>query len=216
MRATLLLITALASVLLSGCGNDLLVVQRLQSLKPEPQQPFDDQTPAYQDWQGQFEYAEALLQQGRPLTAIYWYSKCANGGHLPCIRQLGYAYMQGGATGHDPYLGLELLTRSLDPTDAGMLNDMAWFLATSKITALRDPEQANDYIQQLQSVAELDAMSTDTLAAVAAALGNFTEAAKVQQKAITMLLKEGDLGDDMLSDYRQRLQLYRNNRMYTE
>ncbi|GGA67561.1 hypothetical protein GCM10011369_06500 [Neiella marina] len=216
MKSLTCLIAVAATLLLTGCGSDLLVVQRLQSLKPEPQQAADAPAPDVDDWQGQFEFAESMLEQGKPLAAVHWYSKCANGGHLPCIRQLGYAYMQGGAAGHDPYLGLELLTQSLDPEDAGMLNDLAWFLATSKISALRDPEQANEYIQQLQAMATLDAMSTDTLAAVAAALGNFAEAAKVQQQAITMLLKEGEIGEDMLTDYRKRLQLYRNNRMYTE
>lgn len=214
-----LLAAALAVTLLTGCGQDLVIVQRLQTLKPvavEQQIEPLSELPADDDWQGQFELAEQLLDKKKPLQALQWYSKCANGGYLPCVRQLGYAYLQDGAAGHDPYLGIELLTESLDPQDPTMLNDMAWFLATSKIRALRDPQQAKQYIDQRQQVAPLDAMSMDTLAAVTAALGEFEGAAKMQQKAITLLLKEGGLGEDVLSDYRSRLQLYRNQRAYTE
>ncbi|MBW8192084.1 hypothetical protein K0504_13660 [Neiella marina] len=215
-----LLLPLVAPLLLTGCGSDLLVLQRLQALKPSAEQPANNLTeldlPGESDWVAQFDFAESLLDKSQPLQALEWYSKCANGGYLPCVRQLGYAYLQGGAAGHDPYLGIELLTQSLDQTDPTMLNDMAWFLSTSKLQSLRDPQQAKQYMEKRQQLGPLDAMTMDTLAAVTAALGEFDGAAKVQQKAITMLLKEGGLGEDVLSDYRSRLQLYRNQKAYTE
>ncbi|MCM2678851.1 hypothetical protein [Echinimonas agarilytica] len=204
---------------LVGCADDMVILDRLIGMKPGAEKPeavLPPENPATDDLQGQFDMAEFYLEQEQIVTAMAWYSKCANSGYQPCIRELGYGYIQGAGVSYDPFLGMQLLQYAMDDTDPEMLNDIAWFLATHKETALRDPNKAMELMEIHQQHSQLDAMSTDTLAAVYAANGLFQQAAKVQQKALNMLLREGGIGNDVLVSYRERLQMYRNDTPYTE
>lgn len=205
------------ALLLSACGDDLQVFERLQAMKPGASEEIEAlPEPEAGDLQGQFELASQYRERNDWIKAMQWFSVCANAGHKPCIRELGYAYLQGSGVDADPYLGLQLLQNSLDTEDPTMLNDLAWFMATSKIPTLRDPAKAMELMELLQSEHELDAMTADTLAAVHAASGNFQQAAQIQKKALNMLLRQGQMAKNILSSYRHRLKLYRSEQAYLE
>ena len=204
-------------LMMTACADDLNVFERLQAMKPEHgSQVTLLPEPAVDDLQGQYELAKQYQEQGNWVSAMQWFSVCANTGHTPCVKELGYGYLQGAGVEADPYLGLQLLQRSLDVEDPVMLNDLAWFMATSTIPKLRNPVKAMELMTRLQVEHELDAMTADTLAAVHAASGNFKQAAQVQKKALNMLLRRGDMAKNILSDYRHRLQLYRSEQAYQE
>lgn len=205
------------TLLITACADDLRVLEKLQAMKPNSSQTLKPlPIPAADDQDGQFELGQRYLERNDWSSAMEWFSVCANAGHKPCVKELGYGYLQGVGVEADPYLGLQLLETSLDETDPAMLNDLAWFMATSKVASLRNPEKALELISLLLSKYELDAMSADTLAAAQASAGLFEQAAQTQRKALNMLLRQGPLARNSLSNYRHRLSLYQNEQAYLE
>src|SRR5271163_4447948 len=76
----------------------------------------------------------------------------------------------------------------LQPDDPTTLNDLAWMLATSKDNRVRDGRRAVAIAMKACKLSSWkNAFSIDTLAAAAAATGNFADAVKYQQLAISML-----------------------------
>ena len=212
------LLVGLASLLLQSCSDDLTVWERLRAMKPMSEAESSHSTPLNQPEtiEDQYLLAKALMQGNKAIEAMHWYSLCANAGHQPCVKELGYAYLQGLGVEQDPYVGIKLLNQSLDENDPVMLNDLAWFLATSRINELRDPSRALALMVRLQEQQPLNAMTADTFAAIQAAVGQFGAAAQTQKSALNMLLREGAMARDILTGYRHRLNLYRNKKAYRE
>ena len=76
----------------------------------------------------------------------------------------------------------------LQPNDPTTLNDLAWMLATSKDSRVRDGRRAVAIaIKACQLSNWKNAFSIDTLAAASATAGNFADAVKYQQLAISLL-----------------------------
>ena len=102
----------------------------------------------------------------------------------------------------------------LQPNDPSTLNDLAWVLATSWDGRIRDGRRA---VTLARRACELDqwknAFSIDTLAAACASAGNFSDAVKFQELAISEL----DPADRkvQLAGMQQRLQQYSSGRAFT-
>lgn len=99
----------------------------------------------------------------------------------------------------------------LDSEDGISLNSRAWILATSQDAGIRNPDQAISDANQACKISKWEVPEDlDTLAAAYAAKGDFLQAVKWQQKAISLKAQEDR------ASYESRLQLYRQNRPYLE
>ncbi|HYY26301.1 MAG TPA: tetratricopeptide repeat protein [Chthoniobacterales bacterium] len=95
----------------------------------------------------------------------------------------------------------------LDPSDPSTLNDLAWMLATTKDARVRNGRRAVAIATKACALSNWDnAFSIDTLAAAYAAAGNFSDAVKYQQMAISRLKPEDR--NVQLAGMQRRLQQY--------
>jgi tetratricopeptide (TPR) repeat protein len=79
----------------------------------------------------------------------------------------------------------------LQPNDPTTLNDLAWLLATTKEPQIRNGRRAYDLAMKACKLGNWkNAFTIDTLAASAAAAGNFQDAVKYQRLAIGLLSPE--------------------------
>ena len=102
----------------------------------------------------------------------------------------------------------------LQPQDPTTLNDLAWMLATSKDNRIRDGRRARALaMKACQLSSWKNAFSIDTLAAAAAATGDYAGAVKYQQQAISTLGMDDRKSE--LPGMMQRLQIYSSRQPYT-
>jgi Flp pilus assembly protein TadD len=102
----------------------------------------------------------------------------------------------------------------LQPSDPTTLNDLAWMLATSKDPRVRDGRRAVSIATKACTLSNWkNAFSIDTLAAACAQAGNFADAVKYQQLAISRL--EPDDRKAQQSGMEQRLQQYSSGQTFT-
>ncbi|HEV3210600.1 MAG TPA: hypothetical protein VGY91_10075 [Chthoniobacterales bacterium] len=102
----------------------------------------------------------------------------------------------------------------LQPNDPSTLNDLAWLLATSRDSRVRDGRRAVALARRACELSQWkNAFSIDTLAAASASAGNFSDAVKYQELAISRL----DSGDRkaQAGGMQQRLQQYASGRAFT-
>jgi tetratricopeptide (TPR) repeat protein len=102
----------------------------------------------------------------------------------------------------------------LQPNDPSTLNDLAWLLATSRDNRVRDGRRAVVLARRACELSQWkNAFSIDTLAAASASAGNFPDAVKYQELAISRL----DPGDRkaQAEGMQQRLQQYASGRAFT-
>jgi Flp pilus assembly protein TadD len=124
---------------------------------------------------------------------------------------LAYAYL-----GKDN-LAITNMTKSieLDPNSTKSLNNLAWVLATTKDTKLRNPTDAVKYAQRVCELSDPNQPTVwDTLAAAYAAAGNFPEAVKTAEKAIK--LAEAADEKNLAKEIQERLYLYKSDQPYRE
>ena len=101
----------------------------------------------------------------------------------------------------------------INPGDAGPYNDLAWLLATCPDARYRDGVKA---VELAQKAVELSPRASflDTLASAYAEVGKFEDAIITQEKAITLLKKEGKT--EKLVDYMERLNSYKAHKPWRE
>jgi tetratricopeptide (TPR) repeat protein len=102
----------------------------------------------------------------------------------------------------------------LQPADPTTLNDLAWMLATSKDTRVRDGRRAVAIAKRACTLSNWkNAFSIDTLAAASATAGNFADAVKYQQLAISLL--DADDRKTQQPGMEQRLRQYSSGQTFT-
>jgi tetratricopeptide (TPR) repeat protein len=102
----------------------------------------------------------------------------------------------------------------LEPTNPSTLNDLAWILATAKDDHVRDSRRAVALATKACMLSNWqNAFSIDTLAAACASAGNYSDAVKYQQLAISRLSPDDRKGQ--LLGMEQRLQQYYSGRPFT-
>ncbi len=93
------------------------------------------------------------------------------------------------------------------------LNNLAWILATSEDESIRSPAEAMTFAERLCEVTgRAEPVSLDTLSVALAANGQFEKAVTTLEAAISLAKDAGKPIDRM----EKRLELFRNNRTYTE
>ncbi len=106
-------------------------------------------------------------------------------------------------------------TLRLNPDHIGVLNNLAWLLATVPRDSIRDGKRAVELAAKACELTEWKAVGAiDTLAAAHAEAGNFEEAVKWQKKAIELGAAEGS--EEELAPFRARLKLFQSAKPYRE
>jgi tetratricopeptide (TPR) repeat protein len=101
----------------------------------------------------------------------------------------------------------------LQPADPTTLNDLAWMLATSKDTRVRDGRRAVAIAKKACTLSNWkNAFSIDTLAAASATAGDFADAVKYQQLAISRL--DADERKTQQPGMEQRLHQYSSGQTF--
>jgi tetratricopeptide (TPR) repeat protein len=95
------------------------------------------------------------------------------------------------------------------------LNNLAWILATSKDSEIRNPSEAVQFAQKAcEATSSKDQNCLDTLAAAYASAGQFDKAAETAQKAIDLAQAAKD--NDSVQDISKKLKLYQAKQPYLE
>lgn len=112
---------------------------------------------------------------------------------------------------------LENYARSvrLDPRNYPSYSNMAWIQASSADPKFRDGELALKNARKACSISA-NLGTLDTYAVALARLGQYKEAAKLQQKLISEAEKLNGFPADILTEMKARLQLYEQGLPYTE
>ncbi len=98
-----------------------------------------------------------------------------------------------------------------DPEQPAILNSLAWIFATADDAAIRHPRQAIQYaIQACSLTGYQDPLYLDTLAAAYASDGRFADAIEIMADVLRLSPQ------DQYPQYEQRLDLYKQQRAYTE
>ena len=97
----------------------------------------------------------------------------------------------------------------LHPSDGGLANGAAWFLATTPSAAARDPGRA---VRLATFACERSGWKSadrlDTLAAAQAAAGDFPRAVETQRRAVALAADDKRMDDEVRARLRERLGLY--------
>lgn len=145
--------------------------------------------------------------------AIELYRKAAFQGYPPGIAQLAscYAFGKGVTKSYDT--ARDLYTKAVAAGDGYALNDFAWFLATCPEQSQRDGKQAVKLATKAcEQSSWQNANEMGTLAAAYAESGDFANAIKYQEKAISMI--KGDFPDP--AQMKEMLALFRQRKPYRE
>jgi tetratricopeptide (TPR) repeat protein len=114
-----------------------------------------------------------------------------------------------------PAIGHYYKILQLEPDNIDALNNISWFLATSKDTSIANPAEA---IRLAQHACELtqykQAELLDTLAAAYASAGRFNEATATAEKAVNLAEAAGK--KNTAEEIKKRLELYKAGQPYQQ
>ena len=102
-----------------------------------------------------------------------------------------------------------------DPDVAGLVNGLAWILATSPVDSQRNGEEALRLAEKACKLTNHEQHTyIDTLATAYAELGRFDEAVKAAQDAVALAQKAND--EESVAEYQERLKLYEQKTPYRD
>ena len=93
-------------------------------------------------------------------------------------------------------------------------NNLAWLLATTEQSGLRDGQRALEIAQEICSREEVDASSIDTLAAAYAAAGNYQAAWETAERASEVAIAEGN--NELAARISARATLYKSGKPFRQ
>jgi protein O-mannosyl-transferase len=103
----------------------------------------------------------------------------------------------------------------LDPNRIEPMNNLAWFLAASKKTAVRNPDRAVKLAQRACELTNYNKPELlDTLAVAYAAAGNFDKAVETAEKALELC--QSPKQKTLKEEIKNRLVLYKAGKPYIE
>jgi arylsulfatase A-like enzyme/Flp pilus assembly protein TadD len=99
------------------------------------------------------------------------------------------------------------------PDQSGVLNNLAWLLATEEDARLRDPSEAVRLAERAcKLTGDEEPALLDTLSVAYAAAGKYSEAIEAAEKAIVLALSAGR--NEMAEDIQKRMEFYRKGQPY--
>jgi tetratricopeptide (TPR) repeat protein len=153
------------------------------------------------------------LAAKQPRAAIPWFGKALGLDDSQFLSRRGRSDALISIGKHAEALKDLEAALTLEPDDSGVLNNLAWLLATSPVDNLRDGKRAIELATKACEETEWKAAHIiSTLAAAYAETGNFAKAREMSQKAVDI---DGGTGgiDDQLN---QELQSYRDEKPWRE
>jgi tetratricopeptide (TPR) repeat protein len=196
----------------NNLGNALL-------LKGEPAAAIDQYAAALQV---DPEYADAHLNLGRALAAQNKPAEALR--HLAEATRLDPDLIEAGVLSArillgqgDVQGGIAALRKAHEraPQNDALANDLAWYLGTLPGLAKADRALAVTLARQaVRQGSEASPDRLDTLAAALAANGQFAEAVRTMERAISLAEQRG--ATETIGQFRQRLGLYKNGTPYVE
>ncbi len=164
-----------------------------------------------------------------PEKAITWYEKAAESGETDVYHKLGLLYLEEyknnkkEARKKDSLLkskvqhekkAVHWLMRSAQIGDVQAQNHVAWILATSNDSVIRNGVEAEKWVKKAIETKDLaNAYWMDTLAAAYAEQGKYDDAVTTQKKAISILKKENV---KKRKEFYDRLKSYQGKRPWRE
>ena len=163
-------------------------------------------------YEANYALANALLEQGRLADAISYYRAALAAARRPVDRapvcnDLGRVLLMAG----EPKEALQLWREAagLKPDEAGLLNNLAWQLATHPDPTIRDGREAVVLAERAcELTAHRDPNILDTLAAAYAEAGRFPEAVETARAACALF------AGTEAAEARARLELYLQSTPY--
>lgn len=167
----------LRAAILAGTGDFDAAIEDLEDLEAE--HPEDVET--------LLQLAIFYHSSGRSHDAIEVYTRVIelDPQNVPALRGRADAYLAIGE--HTPAIADYDAVLEIEPENSGVLNNLAWTLATSPIDELRDGQRALELATRACEVTDFkEAHILSTLAAAYAELGDFETAKKWSSQAVEM------------------------------
>ena len=148
-------------------------------------------------------------ENGRGVTkdeveAVKWFRKAAEQNGAGGQTLLGACYAKGSGVAKDEAEAVKWFRKAAEGGDINALNALAWILATSQNSAIRDGASAMVFAEKaVDATNHKDPAALDNLAAAFAEAGQFEKAVSTEQEAIALLRTEPEK-----NDYRTRLKLF--------
>jgi tetratricopeptide (TPR) repeat protein len=155
----------------------------------------------------------ALLQKGRVGEAIEQLQRALqiNPEYEAARINLGNAYLKAGQAA--AAVGQWRRALQLEPGNAGVLNSLAWLLATGKEASVRDGKGAVELARQADGLTGgSNGYVLRTLAAAYAEAGRYEEAAATARRALGVAVGQGD--GVLAGQLRAELKLYEGGKAY--
>lgn len=138
--------------------------------------------------------------------SIMWLKKAAKNRDPQAEFGVGILFFEGKGRQQDIGSAINWFKRAAKQNHTMSINNLAWVFATSKMPAFRNSKKAQYWIEKLDERFLNIPMFLDTKAAVLAALDNFEQAIKLQNKAIAQLSDE--TSEEELLEYQKHLESY--------
>jgi len=138
------------------------------------------------------------------VEAVKWFRRAAEQNLASAQVNLGFCYSHGRGVAKDEVEAINLFRKAGEAGEVGGFNNLAWILATSENSSIRNGPNAVFFGEKAVAATHSKKPATlDTLAAAYAEAGQFEKAVKTEQKAIALLQTKAEK-----SVFRTRLKLY--------
>jgi len=144
------------------------------------------------------------------MEAVKWYRKAADQNLAEAQTRLGACYAKGLGVAKDEVEAVNWLRKAAEAGEVNALSALAWMLATSENSAIRDGAHAVAFGEKaVAATSRKDPAALDNLAAAFAEAGQFEKAVSTEQEAIALLRTETEK-----IDYETRLKLFEGKLPY--
>jgi Tfp pilus assembly protein PilF len=158
-------------------------------------------------------FGEALSSKGKPEEAMNHYRQALRikPDFALAHVNLGDVLLSQGK--FDEAIGHFRQALQARPDFPEALNNLAWALATAKDTKIRNPAKALEFAEKACKLTEYNKPDfLDTIAAVYAAIGRFSEAVVTAEKALELARSSGK--EKLVLEIQNRLSLYKTGKPY--
>jgi TPR repeat protein len=144
------------------------------------------------------------------VEAVKWWRKAAEGNFAEAQNSLGVCYANGQGVAKDEAEAVKWYRNAAEQNYAKAQCNLAWLLATSENSAIRDGSNAVVFAEKAVAATNRKGpVDLQALAAAYAEVGQFEKAVSTQQEAIALLQTEAEK-----DDYKTRLKLFEGHQPY--
>ncbi len=144
------------------------------------------------------------------VEAVKWLRKAAEQSEAQAQLGLGLCYAKGQGAAKNELEAVKWFRKAAEGGAGNALNSLAWILATSENSAIRDGSNAVVYAEKAVAATNgKNPAALDTLAAAYAEARQFGKAVSTEQEAVALLQTEAEK-----NDYRTRLKLFEAKEPY--